>query len=333
MVWGIQMAGKGRLIVSIIGEILTGAEREMLAHPMLAGVILFAKNYTNKQQVARLISDIKSIANLPIFVDQEGGKVQRFGLPDFTSLPAPKVFGEAYDLDREFGLKLAEKYGSIMAQELSDLTVIALGPVCDLDAGNSVITGLNRAFHANPEACYELLSAFISGMNKQGMNATGKHFPGHGQKVGDTHDNVVYDHRPMEIIEKNDLVPFIKLIKAGKLSAIMPAHIIYTKVDQNNTAGSSEIWLSKLRSYGFNGVIVSDCLSMKGAGDNSLLDKTRAALKFGDVAIICHQTPEDFIKLLNELGSEGCWLDELGQQRMSAWTNDSSNKLKIRPKM
>jgi beta-N-acetylhexosaminidase len=320
------MPNKGRMIVSISGYELTDIERKMLVHPMLAGIILFTKNYKDKEQIKSLIAEIESIADLPIFIDQEGGFVQRFGR-GFTSLPAPKVFGVTYDIDHASGLQLAETYGGIMAKELSDFGVINLGPVCDLDAGNSVITGLSRAFHAEPKACSALLFAYTRGMQKHGMQATGKHFPGHGQDTGDTHDSVVYDHRTLEEIEQNDLVPFIDLIRSGKLAAIMPSHIIYTKVDSEHTAGSSKIWLEDIlrKKYGFNGVIVSDCLSMKGAGDGSLLDKTEQALSFGDVAIMCHKTTEEFMSILDGLASKGTYeLDELGQQRLATWVEGSA---------
>jgi beta-N-acetylhexosaminidase len=319
------MPNIGRLIVSISGHELSDTERKMLQHPMLAGIILFTQNYKNKEQVSALIAEIESIADLPIFIDQEGGYVQRFGR-GFRSLPAPEIFGETYDINKDTGLALAEKLGAVMAQELSDFGVINLGPVCDLDAGNKVISGLNRAFHSEPKACTELLFAYTTGMRKHGMAATGKHFPGHGQDIGDTHDNVVKDHRTLAEIEANDLVPFIELIKANKLAAIMPAHIIYTSLDPDNTAGASKIWLDDIlrKKYGFNGVIVSDCLSMKGAGDGGLLDKTEQALAFGDVAIMCHKTAEEFISLLDALQAKGYYaMNETGQQRFAAWVEGS----------
>lgn len=319
------MANKGRMIVSIASYTLTENEREMLQHPMLAGIILFTENYKTKDQLRTLIAEIEAIADLPIFIDQEGGFVQRFGR-GFTPLPAPKTFGIAYDIDNTTGLKLAETFGGIMAKELAEFGVINLGPVCDLDAGNSVISGLSRAFHSEPKACSELLFAFTNGMRTHGMLATGKHFPGHGQNNGDTHDTVVKDHRALEEIENNDLVPFINLIKENQLAAIMPAHIIYTKVDPNHTAGSSKIWLNDLlrNKYGFKGVIVSDCLSMKGAGDGSLLDKTEQALSFGDVAIMCHRTTEEFIILLDALQKKGYELDAAQQERFARWVEGSS---------
>lgn len=315
----------GRLIVSVSGKTLTDAEREMLKHPMLAGVILFAANYANKDQLKQLITEIESIADLPIFADQEGGHVQRFRV-GFRALPGPRIFGETYDLDKKIGLMLAEKIGLETAKELVEVGVINLAPVCDVDQGNSVISGLDRSFHANPKACTELLFAYTKGMNAAGMQATGKHFPGHGQNNGDTHENIVIDNRSLAEIEQNDLVPFIKLIKANKLAAIMPAHIIYTQVDPDNTAGSSKIWLENLlrNKYGFNGVIVSDCLSMTGAAGNSLLEKTEKALSFGDVAILCHQKPEDVMELLDILQAKNYALDAEGQARFAAWVDGSA---------
>jgi beta-N-acetylhexosaminidase len=318
------MPNIGRLIISIAGQTLTDAERTILTHPMLAGIILFSANYKDKKQMRALISEIEAVADLPIFIDQEGGFVQRFGR-GFRSMPAPKIFGDAYDHNHDAGLALAEQYGGLMADELSEFGVITLSPVCDLDAGNKVITGLSRAFHRDPRACTDLLFSYTKGMNDKGMPATGKHFPGHGQDIGDTHDAVVRDDRTLEEIESNDLVPFIELIKANKLAAIMPAHIIYTKVDPEHTAGSSKTWLEDLlrKKYGFNGVIVSDCLSMTGAGDASMLGKTEHALAFGDVAILSHQKPEDIAPLLDALLAKGYAMSTAGQERFATWVAGS----------
>lgn len=317
----------GRLIVSIKGPTLTDAERVMLKHPMIAGVVLFPENYiipTNfkdRVQLRELITDITQTADVTCFVDQEGGYVQRFGR-GFKSLPAAEVFGEIYDLDHSVATKMAYKYGAVMAEQLMEFGVISFAPVCDLDGGNAVISRLNRAFHKQPQACVELISAFIDGMNSKGMQATGKHFPGHGYSLGDTHNTRVSDNRSLAELEANDLHVFIELIKANKLAAIMPAHIVYPQVDAAHTAGTSQIWLQDLlrNKYGYDGVIISDCLSMAGAGEGTLLDKTEQALAFGDVAILCHQEPETIIELCDQLVAKGLTLSPEAQQRYIAWT-------------
>jgi beta-N-acetylhexosaminidase len=326
----------GRIIVSIKGLTLTEVEKAMLKHSMIAGAILFPENYKissdfkDKTQLRLLLDEIRNIADKPCFIDHEGGYVQRFGR-GFEALPAPRVLGKAYDLNNTVGKNLAQEYGAIMAEQLVELGIISLAPVCDLDGGNAVISRLNRAFHSEPQACIELLLSFIAGMHSKGMQATGKHFPGHGQASGDTHINIVSDNRSLAELESKDLSVFIGLIKANKLAAIMPSHIIYTEVDPNNTAGSSKIWLQDILrdKYGYKGIIVSDCLSMTGSGDGSLFDKTKHALDFGDVAILCHQEPETVISLCDQLAESGYALSKEGQERFSRWTqltvNASSN--------
>jgi len=199
--------------------------------------------------------------------------------------------------------------------------IISLAPVCDLDGGNTIISRLDRAFHAQPQACTELLFSYIDGMNAHGMQAIGKHFPGHGHSYGDTHVSAVIDNRSLEELEANDLYVFIELIKAKKLAAIMPAHIVYPQVDPAHTAGASKIWLQDILrdKYGFDGVIVSDCLTMTGAGHGTLLDKAEKALSVGDVTILCHQEPETFITLCNKLEQKGYALSKEGQERMARW--------------
>lgn len=321
------MNNTGRLIVSIKGTTLTPAEREMLNHPVVAGVVLFTENYivpTNykdKVQLRDLIVDITQSADVTCFVDHEGGFIQRFGR-GFKALPAAEVFGEIYDLNQDVAKQMAYKYGAVMAEQLMEYGIISFAPVCDLDGGNTVITRLNRAFHKKPQASIDLLHAYIDGMNAKGMHATGKHYPGHGRSFGDSHLNKVTDNRTLSELEQDDLSVFIELIKANKLAAIMPAHILYPQVDANYTAGASKIWLQELLrgKYGYDGLIISDCLSMVGAGEGTLLDKVQQALAFGDVSILCHQDPEVIIALGDQLLENGYAMNQESQRRYMRWT-------------
>lgn len=323
----------GRLIVSLEGTELSAEEKAIVSHPMTAGIILFTKNYKNKEQLRTLIADIQSSvqATVPIFVDHEGGFVQRFGR-GFKSLPAAKIFGETYDIDPEVGLELARKSGYKMAKELVDLKITSLAPVCDLNMGNAAITPFGRAFHSEPDAVIALASAYIEGMHDAGMRATAKHFPGHGQNVGDTHHQQVTDTRTKEEIEENDLWVFAELIKKGLIDAVMPAHIVYPTIDPENTAGSSAIWLKDIlrEKLGYQGVIVSDCLSMKGAGENdydALLDKTKKALAFVDVGIMCHQKPETFLQILNDIQADpACAATAETKARVNKWVSKAESK-------
>lgn len=323
----------GRMIVSLQGQRVTEEEIAVIAHPMTAGIILFTKNVksNDKDALKTLIGEIQAIAiqqgkpeGLPIFIDQEGGFVQRFGR-GFTPLPTAAVFGETYDLNRETGVALAYHYGQKMALELQPFGTISLGPVVDLQAGNPVIEGLGRAFHRDPDKCAELATAYIEGMNAAGMLATGKHFPGHGQRVGDSHLMQPTDARLRDEIMSQDLVPFRQLIDAKKLAAIMPAHIVYPDVDPNNIAGMSSIWLNDILrgELGFEGLVISDCLAMVGAGIGlSHLERTLQSLPFVDVALLCHLPVMDLLSVLDGIGTEH--LMTLEQQRKySSWTAGS----------
>lgn len=322
------MLPTGRIIVSLHGTELLPIEATIIAHPMIAGIILFTKNFNSKKQLITLIDSIKTIVDLPIFVDQEGGWVQRLGRNFTTPLPCPEVFGTAYDLNKDVGLQLAYHYGKKMAEPLKELGIISLAPVLDLDAGNKVITDLGRAFHKNPIICALLAESYIDGMHSVSMGATGKHFPGHGQNVGDSHDVAPSDDRIFEEIAAEDLYPFEYLIGKNKLSAIMPAHITYPKIDPANTAGMSKIWLEDIlrKKYKFNGIIISDCLSMKGAGDLSLVEKTKKALKYGDLGLLCNRTPEEFLEVLDKLNTEEYKMTDLMQKRFENWIKPSKKK-------
>lgn len=328
----------GRLIVSLEGKQLSDQEREIVRHPMTAGIILFTKNYSNKAQLKELIADIQATATsagkdktLPIFVDHEGGFVQRFGR-GFKSLPAAEIYGRTYDINPDAGLKLAKQYGYHMAKELVDLGITSLAPVCDLDKGNAAISPFGRAFHTNPDAVIELASAYIEGMHEAGMRATAKHFPGHGQDIGDTHHQKVTDTRSLAELEENDLKVFSALVKEDLIDALMPAHIEFSAVDKGKTAGESEVWLKDILrgKLEYDGVIVSDCLSMKGAGENdyeALLDKTKKALKFADVAIMSHQKPETFLQVLNDIQVDpDCASTPESNARVKKWTSRATPK-------
>jgi beta-N-acetylhexosaminidase len=327
----------GRMIVSLKGTELLPKEEDIIKHPMTAGIILFAENLSRNPRelltkLTELISKIQSIsiasgktAGLPIFVDQEGGFVQRLGKGFTIPLPSLEVLGTTYGINPETGLQLAKTYGERMAKSLMQLGIISLCPVLDLDAGNEVITGLGRAFHSDPKSCAELAAAYIDGMNVAGMRATGKHFPGHGQHIGDSHRVLPTDHRTLKEIEAQDLIPFVELIKNRKLAAIMPAHIKYPKIDAENTAGMSKIWLEKFlrKKYGFDGIIVSDCLSMAGAGSDSSLDKTKKALEYGDIALLCHKEPEEILDVLDGINIPQYQMSEQTEKRFNYWVEGS----------
>jgi len=294
----------GPVMLDIAGFALDPAERERLRHPLVGGVILFSRNYESPGQLAALTHEIHALRDpqLLIAVDHEGGRIQRFR-NGFTRLPAARRFGELYAENAKRAKRLATSCGWLMAAELRALGVdISFAPVLDLDRGSSEVIG-DRAFHRDPEIVADLAHAYMSGMQRAGMAATGKHFPGHGYCQADSHVALPVDDRPLADILAEDVMPFERMIHFG-LAGIMPAHVVYSQVDRQ-PAGYSPIWLKDILrgQLGFQGVIFSDDLSMVGAhiaGD--IVERGRAALAAGcDMVLVCND-PAAAAKLLEGFG-------------------------------
>ena len=280
------------LMLDLEGLQVSDVEKDLLAHPGTGGLILFSRNYQDRQQLAELVHQIRTVRpEILIAVDQEGGRVQRFR-DGFVRLPPMAALGRRYDQSPQAAVEEAVLLGELMASELTELDIdLSFAPVLDLDYGTSTVIG-DRSFHGDADAMIALASAFIDGMSAAGMAATGKHFPGHGHVVADSHLELPVDPRPLAEIEAADLRPFVAL--AQKLDGIMPAHVIYSAVE-NQTAGFSRYWLqTRLREQmGFRGVIFSDDLSMAGAhGVGGYPERARAALEAGcDMVLACNNRP------------------------------------------
>lgn len=278
----------GALMLDVAGQTLTANEAAQLTDPQVGGVILFGRNVSSPRQVADLTAAIRAVRpELLITVDQEGGRVQRLK-QGFTLLPAMGRLGQLYAKQPEHAQQLAELSGWLMATEVLAVGIdLSFAPVLDLDRVSQVIG--DRGFHADPAVVTLLAKAFIQGMRRAGMAATGKHFPGHGSTEVDSHIGAALDDRTLAEIEATDIVPFAALLP--ELSAVMPAHVIYTQVDPN-PAGFSTYWIqTQLRKkLGFQGVIFSDDLSMQAAcvaGDCGA--RALAALQAGcDMVLVCN---------------------------------------------
>lgn len=282
----------GPLMLDVRGTALTEDDRQRLSHPLVGGVILFKRNFENPAQLEQLTADIRALKSPPLLiaVDHEGGRVQRFR-EGFTRLPPMRALGEIYDRHPHQAKTLARETGYVLAAELRAHGVdLSFTPVLDLDFGVSSVIG-DRAFHHDPQAVIELSHALMLGMKDAGMAACGKHFPGHGYIAADSHVAIPVDERDYADIALHDLLPFKALIDMG-LPAVMPAHVIYPRVD-HAPAGFSRVWLQNILrgELGFQGMIFSDDLTMEGAsvaGDIST--RTRAALEAGcDMALICNR--------------------------------------------
>jgi beta-N-acetylhexosaminidase len=280
----------GPLLVDVAGTRLTAADRKLLRHPLVGGVILFARNTPDAETVAALAADIHALRDPPLLVaiDQEGGRVQRLR-EGVTRIPPMSVLGELWDEEPAKARVLARDTGWLMAAELLMLEAdLSFAPVVDL-GGRSRIIG-DRAFHRKPQVVGELAQAFRSGMNEAGMRAVAKHFPGHGGVPGDTHVERPVDRRRYADLELADLKPFRHLIDNG-LAGIMMSHVVYPDVAPE-PASLSPRWVHDIlrESLHFEGAIVADDLSMDAAGTLSTpLARVCAALEAGcDLAPVCN---------------------------------------------
>ena len=282
---------QGALIVDLQGTELTSTDRDFLARTGIAGVLLFARNFIDREQLQALVADIRQVrTDLIIMVDHEGGRVQRFK-ENFVRLPAAGQLARYYHRDPQGALQLTRDAGWLMASELLAADVdMSLAPVLDLDLGKTDIVG-DRAFGSDPEQVIQLTSAWIEGVKEAGMACVLKHFPGHGSVDGDSHLVLPEDKRSLEEISERDMQPFKAIIEQGA-DAVMPAHIVFSQVD-SEPAGFSQRWLKEILrdQLGFAGVVMSDCLTMEGAASGgSYKQRSEKALKAGcDLLIISNR--------------------------------------------
>jgi len=328
----------GPFIIDVQGYSLTPDEREMLAHPWVGGVIFFTRNFESKEQIRALTREIHSIARpgsagqggapLLICIDHEGGRVQRFR-EGFTEIPSMASLGRLWDDDSPevilSALAEARRLGHVLASELMEVGIdFSFTPVLDLDWGRSEIIG-ERAFHSDPYVVSQLASALMHGLSLAGMNNCGKHFPGHGWAEADSHLALPVDERALELILEHDAAPYAR-IGSPTISSVMPAHIRYTQVD-DAPAGFSKIWLQDIlrARLGFDGVIISDDLSMAGAAVlESVADRAETAFRAGcDATLICNRP---------DLAAQA--LDAL-PQRMPEFLNDPNRRglERLRPRV
>ncbi len=287
------------LIIDIAGLSLSKADRRRLKHPLTGGLILFARNWQDRQQLTSLCAAIKSIRkDLLICVDHEGGRVQRFKTDGFTHLPPMRALGELWIKDQLLATNAATACGYVLGAELRSCGVdFSFTPVLDLDYSESSVIG-DRALGRDPRVVTLLAKSLMHGLLQAGMANCGKHFPGHGFVKADSHTDIPVDKRSLKAILLADAAPYEWLNTT--LTSVMPAHVIYPKVDAR-PAGFSEKWLTFILrgQLGFGGAIFSDDLSMAGARvidgkQVSYAQAAMAALNAGcDMVLLCNQSIDE----------------------------------------
>ncbi len=295
------------IILDVAGLTLTKVDKKRLAHPLTGGVILFARNWQDRSQLTHLCAEIKAVrSDLLILVDHEGGRVQRFKTDGFTHLPPMRALGDVWMKDALKGTHAATACGYILAAELRACGVdMSFTPVLDLDYGGSSVIG-DRAFARDPRVAALLAKSLMHGLLLAGMSGCGKHYPGHGFVKADSHTEIPVDKRSLKAILADDAAPYQWL--ATGMQSVMPAHVIYPKVD-SRPAGFSKRWLQEILrgDFGFTGAIFSDDLSMEGARliDDQRVTYTQAAIEAlnagCDMVLLCNQS----------VGDEGRAVDEL----------------------
>lgn len=321
------------LIIDVAGLTLTEADCRRLAHPLVGGVILFGRNWQGREQLTSLCRAIRAVrADLLIAVDHEGGRVQRFRSDGFTHLPPMARLGALWmDAGSSEGalraMNAATAAGYVLGAELRACGVdLSFTPVLDLDHGESGVIG-DRAFARDPAVVTALAQALMHGLRRAGMANCGKHFPGHGFVRADSHLAIPVDRRSLKAILADDALPYGWL--SASLDAVMPAHVIYPRVDAR-PAGFSPRWLRDvLRTrLGFVGAIFSDDLSMAAARqiegrEVGFAEAALAALNGGgDMVLLCNQSIvdegapiDDAIEALARAWAEGRWQPEEGSEQ------------------
>jgi beta-N-acetylhexosaminidase len=319
------------VVLDIAGTSLTPDDRRRIGHPLAGGLILFARNWASRAQLTALTAEIKALRpDMLVCVDHEGGRVQRFRSDGFTHLPPMRRLGELWMKDAMAATDAATACGFVLGAELRACGVdLSFTPVLDLDHGPSGVIG-DRAFHRDARVATLLAKSLMHGLLRAGMAHCGKHFPGHGFVAADSHVDIPVDRRSLKAILADDAKPYEWL--STTLASVMPAHVVYPKVDAR-PAGFSARWLQEILRgrLGFTGAIFSDDLSMAGARlvdgrEVAYAEAAVVALNAGcDLVLLCNQSVDGgqavdaLLDGLAEAAARGGWMaDEASEQRRLA---------------
>ena len=287
------MTSIGAFISGCSGPVLSTAERDFFARTNPWGLILFKRNCETPEQLKRLTSDFRAAVGrkaAPVFIDQEGGRVQRLGPPSnaWRRYPAARAYGEAFNASALAGLRAARNVGRLMAEDLIAAGITAnCVPVLDVpQPGAHEIVG-NRAYSDRIEAIMALARAHAAGFADGGVLPVIKHIPGHGRARADSHLELPVVDATRAELEAVDFPPFAAMADAPMA---MTAHVVYTAIDKTAPATLSRKVISSVirKQIGFRGLLMTDDLSMK-ALTGSYAEKTRRALDAGcDIVLHCN---------------------------------------------
>ena len=277
------------IILSCFGYELTSNEKNFFKDIYPFGFVLFKRNFKNKKQIKQLIQNLKKATlnhDLLIFIDQEGGRVQRLDNHEFTKFSPQMTFGNIYQKDKQKALDLAYKSAFLMGEQLKEICIdVNFSPVCDLFFDNAHKVIGDRSFGSDPELVLNLSDSFCKALKDSGIIPVPKHFPGHGRSKFDTHLRSSIINESYNDLIKTDLVPFKILDKS---LMVMLAHIKYPLIDSKVATYSNEIIRNILRKkFKFKGLVISDDISMKAIKEDLQTKVTNCYQGGCDIVMYC----------------------------------------------
>jgi len=278
-------------ITGVSGPELSAAEREFIRLERPWGFILFKRNIQTPEQVVRLVGELRQAIGdpeAPVLIDQEGGRVQRFGPPHWPVYPPGAVFGVLYDIDRALGLSAARLSARLIAADLIRLGVtVDCLPLADVpvDGADAVIG--NRAYGTEPSKVAAIARAVTEGLEQGGVLPVLKHIPGHGRATADTHFRLPEVDTSKAELERTDFAAFKPL---ADLPMAMTAHVVFSALDPAQPATTSATIIRQVIRgvIGFQGLLMSDDVSMNALA-GSIAERTRAIVNAGcDMVLHCN---------------------------------------------
>jgi beta-N-acetylhexosaminidase len=290
-------------ITGVSGFTLTADERDFMRETRPWGFIIFKRNIETPAQVTALLTELRdSIGEpeAPVLIDQEGGRVQRFGPPHWPVYPPGAVFGTLYEIDRKLGLTAARLSARLIAADLIDLGVtVDCLPLADVPvAGADAVIGA-RAYGTEPGKVAAIARAITEGLEQGGVLPVLKHIPGHGRATADTHFKLPVVDTPKAELEKTDFAAFQPL---ADLPMAMTAHVVFSALDPAQPATTSATIIEQVirGSIGFQGLLMSDDVSMNALA-GSLAERTRAIVSAGcDMVLHCNGNLDEMREVARE---------------------------------